>query len=83
MEKAKASLRKHGLTFESACEVFFGPFVRLIDAGSGEESRDAAVGLADDSRLLFVVHLIRAGERIRIISARIATARERGEYEGE
>jgi uncharacterized DUF497 family protein len=83
VEKAKANLRKHGLSFETACEVFFDPFVRLIDAGSDEESRDAAVGFSEDSRLLFVVHLIREGERIRIISARMATAREREEYESE
>lgn len=83
VEKAKSNLSKHGLSFETACEVFFDPFVRLIDAGGGEEARDAAVGFTEDSRLLFVVHLIRDGERIRIISARIATARERGEYEDE
>ena len=59
------------------------PFVRLIVAGSEAETRDAAVGFTEDSRLLFVVHLIREQERIRIISARAATAREREEYESE
>jgi uncharacterized DUF497 family protein len=83
VEKARSNLRKHGLSFEAACEVFFDPFVRLMDAGAGEESRDAAVGFTEESRLLFVVHMIRDGERIRIISARVATARERGEYENE
>lgn len=42
VEKARANLREHGLSFETACEVFFDPFVRLIDAGSEEETRDAA-----------------------------------------
>ena len=83
VEKARANLRKHGLSFETACEVFFDPFVRLIDAGSSEETRDAAVGFTEDSKLLFVVHLIREQESIRIISARAATAREREEYESE
>jgi uncharacterized DUF497 family protein len=38
--KAKVNLRKHGVSFETACEVFFDPFVRLIDAGSEAETRD-------------------------------------------
>ncbi len=82
VEKAKANLRKN-MDCETACEVFFDPFVQLIDAGSEEETRDAAVGFTEDSRSLFVVHLIREQERIRIISALAATAREREEYESE
>jgi uncharacterized DUF497 family protein len=50
-------------------------------ASIGEEQRDAAIGLTEDWTLLFVVHLLRGGEIIRIISARPATARERRVYE--
>jgi len=30
--KATANLRKHGVGFETACEVFSDPFVRWIDS---------------------------------------------------
>jgi uncharacterized protein len=80
-EKASSNLAKHGVRFEAACEVFFDPFVRLEDATDGEEPRDAAVGLTEDWTLLFVVHILREGDSIRIISARPATAQERRAYE--
>lgn len=82
-EKAMVNLQKHGVPFEQACEVFFDPFVRLLDASSPDEQRDAAVGLTEDWTLLFVVHMFRQGETIRIISARQATNQERKQYEGE
>jgi uncharacterized protein len=80
-EKAAANEIKHGVTFEKACEVFFDPFVRIEDASPGAESRDAAIGLTEDWELLFVVHLLREAETIRIVSARLATAQERRRYE--
>jgi hypothetical protein len=61
-EQAWSSLR------ETACEVFFDPLVRLEDAGDEDEARDAVVGLTEDWRLLFVVHLIREDDTIRIVS---------------
>ena len=64
-----------------ACQVFFDPFLRIEDASAGEEQRDAAIGLTEDWTLLFVVHILREGETIRIISARVATAQERRTYE--
>jgi uncharacterized protein len=81
LTKAEANLKKHGISFETACEVFFDPFVHLMHALEESESREAAVGFTEDSMLLFVVHLIRETEDIRIISARAATARERRDYE--
>ena len=80
-EKASINAGKHGISFESACEVFFDPFVRLVEASAGEEERDAAIGLTEDWRLLFVVHIVREGETIRVISARPATSYERRSYE--
>lgn len=55
--------------------------IRLEEAGAGGEERYAAVGLTEDWTLLFIVHLLREGETIRIISARPATAQERRLYE--
>ena len=80
-EKASINLSKHGVSFEVACQIFFDPFLRLEDASTGEEERDAAIGLTEDWTLLFVVHILREGETIRIISARPATAPERRSYE--
>lgn len=84
-DKAAANLQKHGISFEKACEVFFDPFVRVVDATDREdEARDAAIGFSNDLNMLFVVHLIREGdglESIRIVSARPATPQERSQYE--
>src|SRR5215469_15359204 len=81
--KAAANLRKHRVSFERACEVFFDPFVRLTDAGDQSEAREAAIGLTEDWALLFVVHMLREPDAIRIISARPATTMERNRYEYE
>jgi uncharacterized protein len=80
-EKASSNEKKHGVSFEVACQIFFDPFVRLGNASAGEELRDAATGLTENWTLLFVVHMLREGETIRIISARLATTQERRAYE--
>jgi uncharacterized DUF497 family protein len=80
-DKASVNIAKHGTSFETACQVFFDPFVRLEDASDEGEQREAAVGLTEDWRLLFVVHLVREQDVIRIVSARSATAQERKAYE--
>ena len=79
--KAQTNLQKHGIAFETACEIFFDPFVRLIETEvvSGEE-REAAVGMTSDWRLLKVIYVFRP-EAVRIISARPITLRERKTYE--
>jgi uncharacterized DUF497 family protein len=79
--KASINLDKHGIAFEKACQVFLDPFVRLEDASDHGEPRGAAIGLTEDWSMLFVVHLWRENDSIRIVSARLATAQERGSYE--
>lgn len=81
--KALLNLKKHGISFERASEVFFDPFIRLVDASDRGESRDAALGYPEEGELLFVVHLIRRQETIRVVSARPATSSERRVYEYE
>lgn len=47
--KAAANLRKHKVSFETACEVFFDPFFRVEDAGLIEgKAREAIVGLTEN-----------------------------------
>lgn len=80
-DKASVNLAKHGGAFERGCEVFFDPFLRLEEASAEGEKRDAVIGFTEDWALLFVVHVLRAEDEIRIISARSATAQERRAYE--
>ena len=79
--KAENNWRKHRITFETACEVFFDPFLRPADPGTeGGEQRLATVGMTVAWQLLFVVYVERS-ESVRIISARQATSAERKSYE--
>jgi uncharacterized DUF497 family protein len=68
---------------QAECEQVF--FNQPLVVGEDElhslsEHRQYALGSTDVGRLLFVVYTIR-GERVRIISARDMTARERKDYE--
>jgi uncharacterized DUF497 family protein len=81
--KAAANARKHGVTFEDACEVFADEraILREDDLHSIDEPRFVLLGLGATLRLLVVVHCYRAEDRcVRIISARRATAYEAGFY---
>ena len=81
-KKAAANLRRHGASFEEASTVFRGPLATVLPdpTHSGEEERLLIIGHSATGRLLLVVFTERA-ERIRIISARETSARERREYE--
>lgn len=84
--KARANLRKHGVSFEEAQSVFYDEFaIQFYDDGhSAEEERFLLLGLSDTARLLLVCHCEHAaGDRIRIISARRATKRESAFYGSE
>jgi uncharacterized protein len=70
-----------GITFQQATEVFFDPFLVVVDASRNEEALDAVIGLDARWNLLYVVHIEREENFIRIISARKATRQERVQYE--
>ena len=79
--KFTVNLRKHRVSFESACEVFHDPFVTLINEERvGDELREQVIGMTEDWRVLRVVYTFRE-EVIRIISAGTATPAERRAYE--
>jgi uncharacterized DUF497 family protein len=80
-DKASINLAKHGISFETACQVFFDPLLCVEDASSKVEQRHAVIGLTEDWLLLFVVHIAFQDDVIRIISARVATPQERRAYE--
>jgi uncharacterized DUF497 family protein len=81
-KKAQSNLRKHGVSFEEAASVFRDTLsVTIADPlHSAEEDRLVTIGRSGRDRTLVVVHLEVENE-IRIISARIATPRERSNYE--
>ena len=82
--KAAANLRKHLVSFMEAATAFADPLSITIpdpDHSVGEE-RFVLMGLSNRDRLLVVAHVER-GDLIRIISARLATRRERKTYRAE
>lgn len=82
--KASANIAKHGVAFETACEVFFDPFLRVEDAGIVEgEPREAVIGLTMGWRLLYAIYTMREDDVIRIVSARPVTESERKSYEDQ
>ena len=81
--KAASNLRKHGVSFEEAVTAFGDPLSFTIRDPRHSESEDRFVllGLSANSQLLVVVHAERGDDDIRIISARLASRRERRQYE--
>ncbi len=84
--KAKANQRKHGVSFSESSSVFDDPLAISIPdpEHSREEDRWVTVGMSISGRVLAVVHTRSyrdpTNEAIRLISARLATTRERRVY---
>lgn len=77
--KARKNLRNHHVDFATAIRVFYDPDrLEFYDARhSDEEDRYTVIGMADS--ILFVVYTQRVN-RVRIISARLATKWEQEVY---
>lgn len=82
--KAAKNVIQHGVRFTEAATVFFDEKALYFadEEHSEEEERYTVVGRSVRLHTLFVVHVLRS-ERIRIISARVATPRERKDYEAK
>jgi uncharacterized protein len=78
--KAASNRRKHGVRFADAVDVFNDDRAITIQDEYEEEDRFVTIGQDMFGRLLVVVYTWR-DSRIRLISARQATARERRDYE--
>jgi uncharacterized protein len=80
--KADSNLRAHGVSFREATTVFTDPLsITISDPDhSMAEMRFIDIGLSHRGRLLVVSYTER-GNRIRLISARLATRNERRQYE--
>lgn len=80
--KSRENLQKHGVAFEIAATVFGDPNSITVydETHSQDEDRFVTIGLSVYGIVMVVVHTDR-GSRIRIISARKATAKEKRQYE--
>lgn len=81
-KKAGLNLRKHRVAFDEASTVFGDPLALLMpdpDHSVGE-MRYILLGMSNQQRLLVVAFAERP-PRTRLISARLATRKERRKYE--
>lgn len=82
LKKAKSNLLKHRVSFEEATTVFSDPLAKIFDdhRHSILENREIVIGRSLKGQLL-VVAFVEKGKKIRLISARETTKRERKDYE--
>jgi hypothetical protein len=80
--KAESNERKHGVSFTEAETVFGDPLslTGYDPRHSDDEDRYITMGMSTEGRLLIVSHTDR-GDKVRLISAREASRRERKDYE--
>ncbi len=79
--KARRNLAKHGVAFKEAASVFDDP--TALDGEdllhSASEARRLRLGSSTSNRVLVVAYTIR-GPAVRMISARLASRKERKRY---
>ena len=82
-DKERANVDKHGIDFAEASTVFGDPleFTVLDPNHSIGEFRFLSMGMSSAGRVLVVSYSERSENRIRIISVRTASHRERRQYE--
>jgi uncharacterized DUF497 family protein len=83
--KAASNLKKHGISFEEAAEVFVDPLqLSILDEANETEERWITLGNTKAHKLRLVVHTYMVYHdqqiTIRIISARRATRHEQKQY---
>ncbi len=80
--KSASNLRKHGVSFVEAASAFADPLAEQFydPEHSQDEDRYLLLGMSSERSVLVISHTERE-QRIRIISARRATRRERKHYE--
>ena len=78
-DKNKKNQKKHGVSFEETLPVFSDDYALTFEDNDHEEQRWKVIGTGKYLMVLVVAFTHR--KKIRIISARKATKRERKEYE--
>ena len=82
-EKEQKNRKKHGVSFEEASVAFKDRRHLVLPDGGDDPERYVLIGMANNERILYVVHVevVRGrGKRFRIISARMANPRESVRY---
>jgi uncharacterized protein len=80
-KKRRQNIRKHGLDFRDAWEIFTSPMlIALDDREDYSENRWIGLGMLQ-SRVVVVLFVERQNDTIRIVSLRKALSYERTEYE--
>ena len=81
IDKARANVGKHGVTFEEARSCFYDPrqIVFYDPDHSDDEDRELLIAHSNQGRVLLVSYTIRT-DVVRIISARKATKSEEVRY---
>ena len=81
-KKAATNAKKHLVTFDEAITCFYDPHqIAFYDPDhSDEEDREIMIAKSNRHRVLLTCYTIR-GEKIRVISARLATKQEIKDYE--
>ena len=80
--KAETNIRKHGISFADAVNVFGDDYAITVQVVHPDENRYMILGEDARGRLLVVIFSFR-GDKIRIISARKATGKELNAYQGD
>jgi uncharacterized protein len=78
-QKASSNRKKHGVAFEEAAEAMRDPLAMDFEDVAHPENL-LTLAMSPRDRILYVVTTER-GDRVRIISARVATSHERRLYE--
>lgn len=81
-DKAASNERKHGVSFAEAATAFADPLAAIFPDPdhSNDEVREILVGYSERNRLL-IVSFTERPPNLRIISARVASPRERRNHE--
>ena len=79
--KAKLNCIKHGVRFDEAISVFRDPLAKLFDDPDHSDTEQRTILVGHSANRLLVVSFTERRGRIRLISARRATPREREDYE--
>ena len=82
-KKAATNLKKHRVSFDEATTVFNDPLAFIFDdeEHSADEHREIILGHSILNRLVLVCFTERVENVVRIFSARLATKKEREDYE--
>ncbi len=81
-DKALINFRRHGISFQESKTIFNDPYALTIPdpEHSIMEERWIDIGVSAEFKVLYVVYTERR-DAIRIISSRLATVKERKDYE--